>query len=113
MRRIVEFQIPDGGRVVLIRELKVRDIRDWLASKKGATDIVDASLFEKIPLDDLPRFTDLTMEDIDELAPSEIALIIEKIEEVNPDFFAMREKVVKLGSAILAIPPDSNLPLPA
>lgn len=100
MRNIREISLD--GRAVQVREMTVGEIRRWLASKTEAGDLVDSLIFEEIALSDLSFLTDLPADVVDGLAPSEIRRVIDAAREVNPDFFAMRERTVALGQRLLA-----------
>lgn len=100
MRIIREY--PLGARKVMVKELTVGEIRAWLAGKVELGDLVDTMLFEELALSDLEVLTDLTAEDIEQLAPSEIEALQPALREVNARFFAMREKVAMMGRQILA-----------
>lgn len=93
-----EKQIEVAGHQVTVRELTVKDHRIWLMdittrAKDERLEIdlysVDRDLFDDMPLSDLPRFTDLTPEQIDAMRPSDLRQVIAAVKEVNPDFFAM------------------------
>ena len=100
-----------GGKPVIVREMTVAEIRDWLASKTEGGDLVDSMLFEEFSLSDIPRMSTLTDGDLGALAPSEIKLVMADAKEVNQDFFAMRARVVKLGETMMArATPQSDLP---
>lgn len=72
---------------VVVRELSVAAIRSVFAESSG--DSIGDALFLDIRLADLPTFTSLTKEDLEDLAPSQIRLVIDLCKEKNPDFFAM------------------------
>lgn len=105
---------PTGGLIeipVQVKELTTGEIRAWLkASGMVCGDIVDCTLFDDFSLPDLSVLTTLTAEQIDQLPPSELRRARQKAEEINADFFAMRNRVVQLGRQALAN--NSNEPLP-
>lgn len=105
MRQLQEVTIPGRDFKVVARELTVGEIRAWLASKTTPGDLVDSVLLTDVSLSDLLVLTDLTEPVIEELTPSEIDLVVSVVKEINGTFFAMREKVVELGSQLLAVPP--------
>jgi len=64
-----------------IKELRVQDLLDILNG------IGDAGGIEEEIAKWLPRCTDLTLEDLRQMAPSELMQIYETFREVNADFF--------------------------
>lgn len=87
------------NRRVVARELDVSEIRAHLA-RVGNPDELDAVgvlLFDGIAFDDLTAMSDVTADDLNRLAPSEIRQIIEACREVNADFFGMRARLQKGG----------------
>lgn len=89
MRVIREITI--GERKVLIKELTLAEIRAWLANSANPVDIdlVDTIYSaDDLLITDIPQFCDLTVEDLVQLAPSEIDPVVQAIREVNARFFA-------------------------
>jgi hypothetical protein len=78
MRKIKQIKIDD--REITIKELRVKDIK---AVFNGESTTL---------LDHLPLVTNLSATDIDDLAPSELAIIWESVQEVNASFLALMEK---------------------
>jgi len=97
---------PAGGLIeipVQVKELTTGEIRAWLkASGSVVGDVVDCTLFDDFSLPDLMTLTSLTADEIDQLPPSELRRVRQKAEEINADFFAMRNRVVQLGRQALA-----------
>lgn len=101
MRVAREVEIAD--RKVVVVELTVGEIRAWLASAQAdGGDIVDALLFEEFDPDALVRMTNLSAADIDAMTPSELTELAGHCREVNRDFFAMRQRMVKAQQTLLA-----------
>jgi len=106
----VERQVEVGGRTVTVYELTVAEVRQWLkelAGRKGegekrdAADLaVDAGLYEDMQLEEIARMTDLTVEDMDAMTPSELRVVADACKEANAHFFAMRERLAALGRAM-------------
>ena len=108
MRVIREIDL--GDKTVQVKELTVGEIRAWLKdSGMVSGDLVDAALFAEFSLPDLQRMTDLSIEDVAGLAPSDLRQVFAACEEVNADFFAMRRRALALGRAALS--GDSKPPL--
>ncbi|ANJ73550.1 hypothetical protein K6V72_24200 [Ralstonia insidiosa] len=93
--------VPIGTHTVLVRELTVEEIRAWFArirDPQQQLDVVDALMFRDVSVADILASTDLTAEAFGSLAPSEIRTLIEKIKEVNPDFFELRARLAEIGN---------------
>jgi hypothetical protein len=88
MRRVKTITVAD--REVAVREMTVREIRDWLKDMEadaGDADYLGMSLLEGVTLADVARMTDLSVADMDGFLPSEIDTIVAACQEVNPGFF--------------------------
>lgn len=98
----------DSARDVVVKELTPAMLRGLLSSaslsKQPSTDDeaarmqVDAWLFEDCRLSDLVAFTDLTLEQVEALPPSQLKVIKQKVKEINPDFFSALERMAKARS---------------
>ncbi len=108
--------IEIAGVTVTIRELTVAEIRSALKMEESDgktsadTDAVDMFLFEDISLPDICRMTDLTLEKMAELKPSELRQVAEACREVNSDFFALRGRVLKYADLLALADVPSNTP---
>lgn len=94
------------GRDVTVKELTVGEIRAWLAGvteRAAGGDVVDVALLDEdgATLGDIKNMSDLTVAEIDDLTPSELAAVLASIKEVNRSFFTMRAKLERLGEAAL------------
>lgn len=106
----VEKTFPlDGARDVKVRELTVKEIRAWLAEgvMKDLKDLeklsaVDLVLLDDVSLSDLKIMTDITDEEIDESAPSQLEGLRDFCKEVNKGFFVLRKKLEEAGAKALA-----------
>lgn len=99
----VTREINVAGRVIVVRELTVGEIRAWLKEAGAVSgDVVDATLFEDFSLPDLSMMTTLVPEAINAMTPGELRQVRKAAEEVNADFFAMRSRVVALGRQALS-----------
>lgn len=79
MRKIKTIKIDE--REITIKELRVKDIKQIFDGESGQT-----------LMDHLPLVTDLSKEDIDDLAPSELSTVWNAVKEVNADFLALMAK---------------------
>ena len=93
MRKTKVIKIDD--REITVRELRVKDIHSIVQT----ADRLEGDTLKAIE-EYLPMATDLTIADLEEMAPSELKLIWEAFKEVNADFLALAE-AVGLGKAIL------------
>jgi hypothetical protein len=82
-----------GDRAIEVRELTIGEIRRMFLEAKGELsqltlqDLLEGD-FSAVAKHFL-RFTSLSIEEVEDLAPSELKRITEKIREVNADFFGM------------------------
>ena len=74
-------------REIICRELSVSDVRKLLSS--GPPDSLVDMLFPEIQVSDIPVFTSLTVDEVEEMMPSDLRTVIDACREVNPDFFGM------------------------
>ncbi|RIA22668.1 hypothetical protein DFO61_3358 [Ectopseudomonas oleovorans] len=86
--------IGAGDIEVTVREVTVAGVRSILA-RAGTGDVVDELLLD-VRLQDLVDFTSLTAEQVEQMRPSDLAVVVEACKEVNPDFFAMLAKAYKV-----------------
>ncbi|WP_033998010.1 hypothetical protein [Pseudomonas paraeruginosa] len=95
-------EITLGDKSVLVRELTVLQVRDWLAEMQQPgtpRDPVDEALFPECSLTDLQRMTSLTAADIDQLRPSQLREVLALCKELNPSFFAFMGLVTRSPGA--------------
>ena len=90
MRKTKVIKIDD--QEITVKELRVKDIRQIITGISKIEDESDNFLFEEIKTF-IPLLTDLDIEKIEELAPSELTTIMETIKEVNEDFFLILKKI--------------------
>lgn len=88
--RSVIKQTSRGG--IACNELTVGQVRGLLQNVTTG-DLVDELLLEEVRLVDLPFFTCLKREDLEEMLPSDLELLVEGCKEANPSFFRMLAKV--------------------
>lgn len=86
--------VLEGGRKIVCSELTVAQARQFMLSP--GTGVVDDLLFDDVRLSDLPLFTGLADDEISEMVPSELTLIVEGCREANPDFFRMLAKAASI-----------------
>jgi hypothetical protein len=114
---IVHKTIEVAGITVKIQELTVAEIRDALKMEESDgksaadSDAVDMFLFEDISLPDIRRMTDLTIEKMAGMKPSELRQVAETCREVNSDFFSLRGRVLKYADLLTLADVENNLPI--
>lgn len=101
-----DVQIDALNRRVQVRELDVSEIRAHLRKSGEAYaaqtefDATNALLFDGTSFADLLAMSDVTIEELGGLAPSEIKSIIAACREVNADFFGLKTRMANLGIGI-------------
>ena len=89
MRKTKTIKIDD--REITIKELRVKDIRHILETAENETP-EDADFMKQIETL-LPLATDLKLEEMEGMAPSELKTLWETFREVNADFLALTERL--------------------
>lgn len=101
---IATKKISHEGKEITVRELTVGEIRAWLAEAEAAdadgVDVVGALLFDDLALADLARMTDISVQDMDALPLSTINQIKGAAKTLNPNFFALRGKIMVAGQRL-------------
>ena len=116
-------ELTVGSRIVTVNELTVTQVREWLnqvTPKDAELDVVAEMLFDDCNFATIVRMTNLSVEDLEEMVPSEIREVVRKCQEVNAHFFGMTRRTGQLASQLAtlggAIPPgasdDSNTTAP-
>jgi len=85
--------IQIGERTVTVRELTVREVRDWAVQVDTgllALDGVGELMLPDCSLADLQRMSDADADLLDGLTPSELEPIAEAARKLNPHFFRLR-----------------------
>ncbi|MCY1290069.1 hypothetical protein D9M68_790220 [compost metagenome] len=93
-----------GGLGIVCRELTVLEIRDWLKGLQAGVaepDPVGDTLIEASSQADLLQMTNATQAQLDALTPSELRELAQDCKDVNPDFFALRERIEEGGRRLL------------
>lgn len=90
---------------VTVRELTVREVRDWAAKvSAGLVDIdpVAHLVLDACSLHDIELMSDKTVADFDGMAPSELAEIEGACRKLNPHFFRLRAAMAGAAQSFLA-----------
>lgn len=94
--------VPAGSLTVMVRELTVRETRDWATSVEQGLIEVDPIAFlalEGTSLQDMEFMTDKTMAELETLAPSDLEEVAAVCRKLNPHFFRLRSGMT--GAALL------------
>ncbi|WP_165677466.1 hypothetical protein [Metapseudomonas otitidis] len=83
-----------ADREVVCRELTVSQVRG-LMQTIGSGDLISDGLFKELRLGDLTVFTSLKAEEIEEMFPSDLAVVVQGCKEANPDFFGLLARQMK------------------
>jgi len=81
-----------GDRVVVVHELTVGEVRDWIAAAEAGAqeDALQGLALDDCGLSDLARMSDISADELEAYTPSEMADLIAVCKEVNPHFFRVR-----------------------
>lgn len=115
--------LPLGGRSVMVRELSVAEVRDWLKDLASAhpdeeIDLADVLLFESegLRLADFLRLTDLSPAELGALSvQTELEALLARCKEVNPRFFKALDRLLATGRMAIQqqASTPSNTPAPS
>jgi hypothetical protein len=104
-RSVIVGSRADEMREVIVRELTVAEVRDWLAEYEygelGA-DVVHAMVWEDFGLDDLARMSNATAAELEAYTPTQLAPLVIVCKEINPHFFRPRAAVAAVARALEA-----------
>ncbi|MCB1723202.1 MAG: hypothetical protein KDJ39_05860 [Gammaproteobacteria bacterium] len=101
-----EKRLQIGDKEVTIRELSAAEIRDWMANAESraneSTKMVDLAdlLFEDVTFHDLTVMTNVTLDQLYLMAPSELREIADGCREINSHFFNMADRLKPVMDAV-------------
>lgn len=84
-----------GEKDVICRELTVAGARALFASARSG-DLVTDAFFKDVRLTDIELMTNLSANEIDEMLPSQLHLVVEGCKKANPDFFGFLGRLEKV-----------------
>lgn len=87
MRKEITFKIEGYDKKFIVKELIVREILNIFDVKK------DVSLLSLLDEKFLPISTNLTLDEIQDMALSDLSLIWTKFKEINSIFFVLAQKM--------------------
>lgn len=107
--------VPAGSLTVVVRELTVREVRDWaMKAEQGLVEVdpIAVLALEDASLQDVAFMSDKTVSELEVLAPSDLAEVVGVCRKLNPHFFRIRGAMA--GAALVmreqARPPSSDVP---
>lgn len=107
-----------GSRAVKVRELTVAEVRAWLQRAEEHADealaepfdLVGELLLDGLTLAEVALMTDLEVEAMELLTPSALQELVDKCREVNPHFFGLRERLLRVAAAGPGVPSRGSTP---
>lgn len=101
MRKTKTIKIDD--REILVRELTVAQITEMMESLNDAEiNNIDTLFPDRLPSAALFMSTGMTVNEIAEYTPSEIEIMLDAVEEVNPTFAGLMQRLANVGRQVLA-----------
>ena len=96
-----------GDKSISIKEMTVAEVRHWMmdilevANTNEPEDkisfLLDKGFMEnEISLSEIKRMTDASMSKLEQFTATELRTIISKCKDLNPDFFALRSRVIQV-----------------
>lgn len=83
-----------GYGAIVCQELTVGQVRGMMQGMMHEPgDVVDELLLGDLRLVDLPLFTGLKSDELEQMLPSDLELLVQGCKEANPSFFRMLAKV--------------------
>lgn len=81
-----------GTTAVTVRELTYTEVRDWLVETETgqAEDPLHALALEECSLSDLARMSSISVSELENNAPSDLADLLAACKALNPHFFRVR-----------------------
>jgi hypothetical protein len=106
MKRTKTIKIND--KEIICAELsagEVQEIMDGLETIK--TGIVDLLFPDRIPSSTIKKSTGMGDEELNKYSPSEMEIIIDAVEEVNPTFASLLQRLAAVGRNYLEMKSDT------
>jgi len=91
-----------GERTVTVRELTVREVRDWMVEleTRQEADAIGALALDECRLEDLARMSDISAADLEGYTPSEMEDLVVVCKALNPHFFKVRAALTSVARLI-------------
>lgn len=99
---------------VVVRELTFGEVRDWLTeTETGQTeDPLHALALEECSLADLARMSSISVRELEDYAPSDLAELIAACKALNPHFFRVRAALSGVARLMLREAEQLSLTVP-
>jgi len=97
-----------GVLTIRVRELTVAEVRKWLQETAAQSwrDPIHATALDEVGLDELVRMTDVSAEDLEAYAPSQLAELVRVARRLNPHFFRLRDALMQASRRTADEPTD-------
>ncbi|MCG3130191.1 MAG: hypothetical protein FLDDKLPJ_00940 [Phycisphaerae bacterium] len=95
----VEKKLTLGERNVTVKELTVAEVRAWMESEQRREekgDLLRDMLIDGVSFADMARMSDLSIEEMEQLLPSELQQLADACAEANRVFFNLCARVAPL-----------------
>ena len=93
------------GRDIIVRELSVLEIRNWIGNLDGKEiDLVDELLIDGVQLSAVRLMSGISKEEMEEMMPSELDKVVDAAKQVNHRFFTMVDRVVAASRSLKPAP---------
>ena len=94
----VEKVIEVAGRKVTVHELTVAELERWVEEgldpqQPVQTSVVRGGIISGLSLQDIARLSDITVEQMEEMTPSQVQVIGDACVEANRHFFALLDRI--------------------
>jgi hypothetical protein len=95
-------KIPVGDKEVTVTEFSVSQIRDLMDQMEDASfSTIDILFPDGVPAIAVEKSTGIDLEKLEEYHPSELKIIIEGVENMNPFFANMITRLAKAGEQVI------------
>lgn len=101
----LQHPVSVGDLTVTVRELTVREVRDWaLKAEQGLIEVdpIAALALDDASLHDVALMSDRSVGELEVLTPSELDKVVEVCRKLNPHFFRIRAAMARAALVIQA-----------
>ncbi len=99
----IEKKVKIGEREVTVKELTVTEVRAWLESEKRRDekgDLLRDMLIDGVSFADMARMSDVSIEEMEQMFPSQLQTLADACAEVNRVFFNLCARVAPPRAAM-------------
>ena len=94
-----------GDRELVVRELSVAEVRNWIGSLDAKeVDLVDELLIDGVQLSAVRLMAGISKDEMEEMMPSELDKVVDAAKMVNHRFFSMVDRVVAASRQLKPAP---------